>query len=386
MTMIFRRARLSAQRRSIGAIGGGDASTTSGEHFEDTHDHNSNDSHVHNAPTQFSFLRWLRQLTTQVKNWGNLPAHHKLPLPLASMFVFTLLRGAIATLILFQLHAFVLEYQGPLDYVSTSFSGNYLGLFCPDFSSDEGLGVYTAEGNSIAISIQGNQNTTNFPRIFMIGARDEDGDTFHAWQQMLQLNQTSNLSRHRPRLERINTLTISNQYATQGGALRHRVDGNQDQNSSIADSSLNQSQNRYLCRKIKWEHRLFAVYQSVFSNLLTNYPNDPGFVIVEDDALLRNPHAFVTEVSHAQKLRLEFYSLYRSSLQLNGMGSSSCVYLHGTVAFYIQRSTMETIVNERRRGQFCRFPIDMYIAKLGPWYATQREIVGHLDMGRVGST
>lgn len=46
---------------------------------------------------------------------------------------------------------------------------------------------------------------------------------------------------------------------------------------------------------------------------------------------------------------------------------------------------MEKIRDERRRGWFCRFPIDMYISKMGPWYATRREIVGHLDVGRVGS-
>jgi hypothetical protein len=28
----------------------------------------------------------------------------------------------------------------------------------------------------------------------------------------------------------------------------------------------------------------------------------------------------------------------------------------------------------------------MYISKLGPWFSTRRELVGHSDTGRVGST
>ena len=119
---------------------------------------------------------------------------------------------------------------------------------------------------------------------------------------------------------------------------------------------------------------------------LSTYPNDPGFVIVEDDAVLKNPNAFIQEVCNAHHHQLEFYSLYRSPLQWKGRRSSSCIYLHGTVAFYIRRPIMEKIVNERRRGWFCRFPIDMYISKMGPWYATRRDVVDHLDLGRIGST
>jgi hypothetical protein len=146
------------------------------------------------------------------------------------------------------------------------------------------------------------------------------------------------------------------------------------------------------CRRIKWEHRLFAVYQSIFADLLLTYPTDTGFVIVEDDAILKNTHLFFREVCNAQRYELEFYSLYRSPLQhfrgwtRGGYSPPSCVYLHGTVAFYVRRSIMETIVNERRRAYFCRFPIDMYISKLGPWYSTREEIVGHSGVGRIGST
>eukprot|EP00571_Detonula_confervacea_P003794 CAMPEP_0172320264 /NCGR_PEP_ID=MMETSP1058-20130122/40154_1 /TAXON_ID=83371 /ORGANISM="Detonula confervacea, Strain CCMP 353" /LENGTH=277 /DNA_ID=CAMNT_0013035491 /DNA_START=542 /DNA_END=1375 /DNA_ORIENTATION=+ len=277
-------------------------------------------------------------------------------------------------------------------------------MFCPTFSSDEELDIHSTNGNSSDVSWDCNDinsgnhaaNKKDFPRLFMIGARDEDEDTFHAWKQMLQFNGALSKNdgsqyQHLPHFERINTLKISNQYALSGGALRHStVNDNHNLNSSTAtslsDTSKKTTEKQFLCRKMKWEHRLFAVYQSVFSNLLATYPDDPGFVIVEDDAVLKNPHAFVQEVCYAHNLQLGFYSLYRSPLQWKGRGSSSCMYLHGTVAFYIHRSMMENIVNERRRGWFCRFPIDMYISKMGPWYATKREIVDHLDMGRVGST
>lgn len=171
---------------------------------------------------------------------------------------------------------------------------------------------------------------------------------------------------------------------------------------------------------MKWEQRLFAVYQSIFETLLTAHPHDDGFVIVEDDAVLNDPRAFVEEVCMAQRRKLEFYSLYRSPLQLsnNSEGerwwqwwrkksssssstsyppsssspppppplTTSCMYLHGTVAFYIRRDMMEQIISvEKRRGEFCRFPIDMYISRLGPWYATRRDVVGHLGTGRIGS-
>ena len=144
----------------------------------------------------------------------------------------------------------------------------------------------------------------------------------------------------------------------------------------------------FLCRKMKWEHRLVAVYQTVFSHLLSTYPNDEGFVIIEDDAVLNHPHAFVEEVCNAHNQQLEFYSLYQSPASTwrgTSRSSPSCIYKHGTVAFYIRQSLMKKIMNERRRQWFCRFPIDMYISRMGPWYATTREVVGHLDTGRVGS-
>ena len=296
--------------------------------------------------------------------------------------IFLLAAAASITIFLLQLHAFIREYQGPLDHVTTSLLEPYYSIFCPDFSAEDDLNINPTKHESTNNIMSWNCNgVLNFPRIFMIGARDDDEDTFHSWAQLLRSpNNETTLSigsesqydhRQLPHLERISTLKMSNQYALSGGALR----------SSSTGNSGNKKQ-QFLCRKMKWEHRLFAVYQTVFSNLLTNYPNDTGFVIVEDDAVLKNPNAFVHEVCNAHHHELDFYSLYQSPIQRN---KGSCIYLHGTVAFYIRRTIMKKIVGERRRGSFCRFPIDMYVSKMGPWYSTRREIVGHSELGRIGS-
>ena len=330
-----------------------------------------------------------------------------------------------------QLRAFVVEYQGPLDHVASIFLEPYYGTSCPVFSIDD---AEMANGDESSI----NYNSTElpswecdgvhrniggmrgrisdekslsvpFPRIFMIGARDEDGgDTFRSWERLLHRATANNISRdgddgtsrRLPRFERINTLEISNRYALSGGAPHGKfatiiLNDHHPNSTSIAmakQSSTNAPQEgyggrKYLCRKIKWEHRLFAVYQSVFADLLSTYPYDSGFVIVEDDAVLKDPHSFKQEVCDAHANGMDFYSLYRSPLQRSGRRghASSCIYVHGTVAFYIRRLIMERIVNERRRAYFCRFPVDMYISRLGPWFSTRREIVGHSDGGRVGS-
>jgi len=326
------------------------------------------------------------------------------------VIVITLLSFVMVSCVfLLQLHAYVREYQGPLDHVTTSLWEPYYGMFCPDFSSEEdpinnASAKHEDSNNFIswdcAMHIQGATNSLEgkgpppFPRIYMVGARDDDEDTFQSWQKMLHISDGKNQSsRYMPHLERINTLKMSNQYALSGGKPRQSTDNSNDHGYASSDArasssvpSKNPKQKQYLCRKLKWEHRLFAVYQKVFSRLLSSFPDEEGFVIIEDDAILKDINAFVSEVCHAHHQELEFYSLYRSPLQVKGKQQlSSCIYLHGTVAFYIRRSIMETIVNEHRRSRFCRFPIDMYISKMGPWYATRREIVGHLDLGRVGS-
>ena len=319
---------------------------------------------------------------------------HHTPLLLVGGATVSVLAVTIAVI---QLHAYIVEYQGPLDHIIATAVEPYYDMFCPKISNnndDETLledSYYDYNDQStinlvLSWDCNGGGPTivdTTFPRIFMIGARDVAEDTFQEWNTTLNRMNYDTMnhdvvgkvdkSHSSPRLERINTLDISNQYATSGNKL---------------------------CRKTKWEHRLFAVYQYIFTNLLVTYPNDSGFVIIEDDAILRNVNYLIQDVCYAQRHKLDFYSLYRSPVQLRKRWRSwweqhssssssslpSCIYQHGTVAFYIRRTMMEKIVNEHRRNYFCRFPIDMYISKHGPWYATRREIVGHSDMGRVGST
>jgi hypothetical protein len=209
-------------------------------------------------------------------------------------------------------------------------------------------------------------------------------------------------------LERIYTLEISNRYALGCGATLGEsttatmIDNNHPRmkttlNAPPLDGSDGGWRMEYLCRKIKWEHCLFAVYQCIFADILSSYPNDAGFVIVEDDAVLKDAHSFVREACYVHVAGMEFYSLYRSPGQRRSTGrewgwvgrsrrsSFSCIYVHGTVAFYVRRSIMERVANERRRAHFCCFSIDMYILRLGPWFATGRDMVGHSDGGRVGS-
>ncbi|KAL7547205.1 hypothetical protein ACHAWF_010522 [Thalassiosira exigua] len=286
-----------------------------------------------------------------------------------------------------QTHAFFWEYEGPLDHVVNCPLETYHGLFCPAFPPDNDHPDADAITSSECHNTVSGEKTNKLPRMFMIGARDEeDGDTFNSWKQLLQSNETVSQNGSGPvqyawHLERIRTLNISNRYALSGGATRSEgfVGGS-------SRSSKNQNNKQYLCRKMKWEHRLFAVYQYIFAELLATYTDEPAFVFVEDDAILKDPNAFIEEICYAHGQRLGFYSLYRSPYQWKGRFSTSCVFSHGTVAFYVRREIMEKIVGERKRGSFCRFPIDMYISKMGPWYASRRDIVGHLDLGRIGST
>ena len=374
---------------------------------------------------------------------------------------------------IFQLRAYVLEYQGPLDHARTALLVPYYGMRCrcPPFSiydAADTAASYDGDGGGRYDSSRDSNRTTAlsscdgdvdvrrngggggprendrivsngggggassppisvpFPRIFMIGARDETEDTFRSWYSLLHhhrdtskdnvtsrddddVGSGSGTSRRSPFLERIYTLEISNRYALGGGATlgesttATKIDNdhprtNTTSNAPPHDESDGGRRTEYLCRKIKWEHRLFAVYQRIFADLLSTYPNDEGFVIVEDDAVLKDAHSFVREACYAHVAGMEFYSLYRSPAQRRSTGrgwgwggrsrqsSFSCIYVHGTVAFYVRRSIMERVANERRRAHFCRFPIDMYISRLGPWFATGRDMVGHSDGGRVGST
>lgn len=125
------------------------------------------------------------------------------------------------------------------------------------------------------------------------------------------------------------------------------------------------------CAKKTFGNRLFYVYRKVFKETLKKYPNDPDFIFVEDDVVLLDFGLLKSETCHARFHELAFYSFGRTESQ-----GDSCVYEFGTVAFFIRRDLMEhlSLVGP---DQFCRKPIDMYIAAAGPWFASIRDIVKH---------
>lgn len=137
----------------------------------------------------------------------------------------------------------------------------------------------------------------------------------------------------------------------------------------IPTLELSQSYNNTRCQTSKWHNRLFFVYQQVFQRFLDQYPNDPGFVIVEDDALLLSGRALPEELCIARQY--DFYSFFQTPQQGDG-----CLYEYGMVAFYMKRNMMKHLL-ALDDTTFCRLPIDIYLASIGPWYASARPVVQH---------
>lgn len=390
-----------------GGGGDGDSSSFTGEAID------TKKSHGNHSSTSISiFHQQSEKLRNYFKtcfqdtcvNCRRCASYRMLPqrqAPSAAFFIRATVIIALFITYLRQFDAYyVREYQGPLDHFASDVSKLYFGMFCPNFVLQQHVtGMENVMGHSRTTRFlnASSKNCKDMPRIFMIGVRHEDEDTYDNW--ITALHQYYSIendggppqTQHMPILERINTFDMSNKYALSGGALWNStlITDNRHLNLSTEDVSLTMmkpNRNNFLCRKMKWEHRLFAVYQTIFSHLLASYPNDSGFVVIEDDAVLNQTEAFLEEVCNARNENMEFYSLYQSPKQWRGVRRHpSCIYIHGTVAFYIQRTFMQKIINERRREWFCRFPIDMYISIMGPWYATTREIVGHSGARRVGT-
>ena len=60
---------------------------------------------------------------------------------------------------------------------------------------------------------------------------------------------------------------------------------------------------------------------------------------------------------------------------------SSCVYEWGFQAFYLTRAMAERLAGVDEHV-YCRLPIDMYMATLGPWFASTSNVVDHAGWGR----
>ena len=122
--------------------------------------------------------------------------------------------------------------------------------------------------------------------------------------------------------------------------------------------------------KNQWAVRLFSVYHQVFREALQNYPSNSHFVFLEDDARLDDGVGLREELTYAIDQNLDYYSFFYH-------GNDSCLYSSGTVSQVISREMIEKLLQIDTKS-FCRLPIDMYIAKIGPWFETQRQLVTHI--------
>jgi hypothetical protein len=173
------------------------------------------------------------------------------------------------------------------------------------------------------------QCTVNFT-LYVLNARPLENTTFSDWNNSL-------LSSGSHRLEILNTTGMSRAYKNTR------------------------------CAKLQWHHRLNFVYQSVFRQVMQDNPENEGFFFTEDDAVLENWAGYHEEACIAQSF--EFYSFFKTS-------GTTCIYRHGTVAFYIKKSLMMRFINVDS-STFCRLPIDMFFASLGPWYTSINSTVTH---------
>jgi hypothetical protein len=132
------------------------------------------------------------------------------------------------------------------------------------------------------------------------------------------------------------------------------------------------------CQTHTWASQLFAVYQDVFSRLLEEYPEQQYFVTVEDDTVLLNATRLYQELDWAVRYNVGYYSFTSTSLapDLSSL-SSLCVYKYGATAQLISRRLMEAVLTADT-DSFCRLPIDMFIARAGPWYVTTKRITKHI--------
>ena len=127
------------------------------------------------------------------------------------------------------------------------------------------------------------------------------------------------------------------------------------------------------CPETTWSNNLFNTYLKVFDYVLKTYPfNETDFIFVEDDAELLDAEQMRIDACIARVSQYKFYSFFRTPQQGN-----TCIYQWGTQAFYITRKLMKKVLEEVDHHTLCYIPIDMYMAMLGPWYATRSNIIKH---------
>ena len=198
--------------------------------------------------------------------------------------IFLLFGSVITITSLFQIHAFLFEKQGPLDHITYTFLWKPLhGRHCPTFSVSNNVehDNNMKLDNSFTPKLKGQLSwdcaeitgdRTPFPQIVLAGARGkEENNTWPQWKDMVWNSVDKEEFIHGkgydgyyvekgthenfPRLQRINTLKASNQYALSGGALRQQANTKEHTNSESDEIEM---PNQHLCRGMKWEQRLFA--------------------------------------------------------------------------------------------------------------------------------
>ena len=220
------------------------------------------------------------------------------------------------------------EREAPLDHIAAALQRPLYALTCPVIPEDTVMDV--------AI-----RATTNIP-FAMISARPPAQvlPVFQSW------------SDHIPQIQLVSTLDISRTY--------HNT--------------------RCHIQRHSWASRLFAVYQDVFRRLLQEYPDQQHFVTIEDDVVLLNATRLYQELNWAVTQNVGYYSFTSTSLGASSSSSSSspsCIYEYGATAQLISRRLMIAILNAED-DSFCRLPIDMFIARAGPWYVTTHRITKHI--------
>lgn len=124
------------------------------------------------------------------------------------------------------------------------------------------------------------------------------------------------------------------------------------------------------CKFPTWTNHLFHIYKEVFAYVLERYPS-PAFVFVEDDTILSSLRELKREMCMARLNNLPFYSFYTTELQ-----GSSCIYTHGMCGFYAKRELLRKVIAAPFEDA-CRLGVDIYIASIGPWFASTGRVIQH---------
>lgn len=139
------------------------------------------------------------------------------------------------------------------------------------------------------------------------------------------------------------------------------------------------------CQRPSFGARLFSVYRRALSErFLSNASTTARYthaVLLEDDARLVDGTALRRELGWAVSHNVDYYSFFAVGSDDNDATTApirSCVYDHGTVAQVLSRRFAERLVHHVDRKSLCRLPIDLWIAKHGPWYVTRQKLVEHV--------